>query len=197
MKLRHVLPLILTVLAGPAVSGCLHASAKTVSDSPPLTMPPAPPRVVEVVEVVAPAPVPLVEEPPRQPIRPPARPPQPTRAEAPQPRPQEAPKVEVSEPPPAVVEGAPPSRPPATLQTTPAGTEGEVERVIRAVIARANTDLRRVDYRNLNADARSQYDTAKRFIEQSEEALRPPRNLVFARNLADKAQALAAQLAGR
>jgi hypothetical protein len=195
MKLRHVLPLLLTVLVGPAVSGCLHASAKTVSDSPPLDTPPAPPRVIEVVEVTPPAPVPLVEEPPRQPIRPPART-QPPRAEAPPPRVQEPPKVEVSEPPPAVVE-APPSRPPATLQTTPAGTEGEVERVIRGVITRAKENLGRVNYRNLNADAKSQYDTAKRFLEQSEEALRPPQNLVFARNLADKASALAAQLAGR
>jgi hypothetical protein len=193
MKLRHVLPLLLTVLVGPAVSGCLHASAKTVSDSPPLDTPPAPPRVIEVVEVTPPVPVPLAEEPPRQPIRPPVRP-QP-RVEAPPPRPQEPPKVDVSEPP-AVADVAP-ARPPATLQTTPAGTEGEVERVIRGVITRANADLRRVDYRILNADARSQYDTAKRFIEQSEEALRPPRNLVFARNLADKAAALAAQLAGR
>ena len=90
-----------------------------------------------------------------------------------------------------------PPKPPPTLQTTPAGAEGEVERLIRGVIGRANTDLSRVDYRLLNADARSQYDTAKRFIQQSEDALRPPQKLVFARNLADKASALAAQLAGR
>jgi hypothetical protein len=195
MKLRHVLLLLLTVLVGPAVSGCLHASAKTVSDTPPLDTPAPPPRVIEVVEVTPPAPVPLVEEPPRQPIRPLPRPQPQPRAEAPPPRIQEPPKVEVPEPP-AVAE-APPSKPPATLQTTPAGTEGEVERSIRVVITRAKDNLRRINYRVLNADAKSQYDTAKRFLEQSEEALRPPQNLVFARNLADKASALAAQLAGR
>jgi hypothetical protein len=193
MRLRTVVPLVLAVLAGPAVSGCLHASAKTVTEAPPLETPPAPPRVVEVVEATPLAPVPLVEEPPRQPIRPPARP-QP-RAEA-APRPQEPPKVEVPPPEPPPVAEAPP-KPPTTLQSIPAGAEGEVERVIRGLIVRANTDLNRVDYRLLNADARSQYDTAKRFIQQSEEALRPPRNLVFARNYADKASALAAQLAGR
>ena len=48
----------------------------------------------------------------------------------------------------------------------------------------------------LNVDARTQYDTAKRFIQQSDGAIRA-KNLVFAKNLADKAAALAAQLAGK
>ena len=61
-----------------------------------------------------------------------------------------------------------------------------MERAIRTVLARATTDLNRVDYRALNADARTQYDTAKRFIQQAEDAL-TRRNLVFARSLADKA----------
>jgi hypothetical protein len=90
-----------------------------------------------------------------------------------------------------------PSRPTATLQTTPAAAEGEVERAIRTVIARASADLNRVNYQALNADARNQYDTAKRFIQQVDSELRTTRNLVFAQNLADKAAALAAQLAGR
>jgi hypothetical protein len=64
------------------------------------------------------------------------------------------------------------------------------------VIARASADLSRIDYRALNEDARTQYDTAKRFVTQAEDALRT-RNLVFARNLADKAAALAAQLVAR
>jgi hypothetical protein len=41
-----------------------------------------------------------------------------------------------------------------------------------------------------------QYDTAKRFIQQADDAMKA-KNLVFARNLADKAAAIAAQLAGR
>jgi hypothetical protein len=122
MKLRHVLPLLLTVLVGPAVSGCLHlhASAKTVSDSPPLDTPAAPPRAIEVVEVTPPAPVLLVEEPPRQPIRPLPRP-QP-RAEAPPPRAQEPPKVEVRAT--AAVVEAPPQAS-GNLTNDPAGTEGK------------------------------------------------------------------------
>jgi hypothetical protein len=95
-----------------------------------------------------------------------------------------------------VAEEPPRVSPPPILQTTPAGSEGDVDRAIRGVIARANADLNRVNYRVLNADGRTQYDTAKRFVEQALDALRQ-RNLVFARNLADKALALAAQLAGR
>ena len=41
----------------------------------------------------------------------------------------------------------------------------------------------------------TQYDTAKRFIRQAEDAMRT-KNLLFAKNLADKAAALAAQLGG-
>jgi hypothetical protein len=76
--------------------------------------------------------------------------------------------------------------------------EGELERTIRGSLLRAAADLGRVDYRSLSRDGRTQYDTAKRFIEQAEEAMEPrTRNLLFARSLADKAQALAQQLAGR
>jgi len=84
----------------------------------------------------------------------------------------------------------------STLQTKPAGEEGDVERGIRSTLTRATTDLNRVDYRTLNTDARAQYDYAKRFVRQAEDALRQ-KNLVFAKTVADKAAALAAQLAGR
>ena len=73
-----------------------------------------------------------------------------------------------------------------------------MERDIRATITRANGDLNRVDYGRLNTAARSQYDSAKGFIRQAEEALTPKgRNLVFARTVADKAATIAAQLLGR
>jgi hypothetical protein len=173
--------------------GCFGASAKGVVDSPRLEMPPPPPRLVETIEPVVQEPVPLVEEPAHQPVRPPTR--QATRPETARPEPPktdgtrpeaplEAPKTEDS------------SKP--TLQTTPTVAEVELERTIRGVIARANADLGRVNYRGLSTDGRTQYDSAIRFIQQAEEALEPrTRNLVFARNLADKALALAAQLAGR
>jgi hypothetical protein len=188
--------LLLALATAPLITGCLHASAKTVVDSPPLEMPAAPPRVIETVEVTPPAPLPLPEEPPRQPITPPA-PPTPVarpapRAEAPV-RPEPPPKVEpVAEP--RVADEVP--RPPATLQTTPAVAEVDVVRGIRVTIDRAASELKRVNFGALGRDGRTQYSTAKRFIEQAEDAL-TKRNLVLARSLADKALAVAAQLAPR
>ena len=85
---------------------------------------------------------------------------------------------------------------PPTLQTTPATAEGDVERAIGATLAKATSDLNRIDYRALYADARTQYDTTKRFVTQAENAMRK-KNLVFARTVADKAAAVAGQLAGR
>ena len=104
----------------------------------------------------------------------------PARVEPPKPEP---PKVEPPAEPPKPVEE--PLKTPSTLQTTPATAEGEVERTIRASLQRANADLNRIDYRVLNADAKTQYDTAKRFIRQADEALRA-KNLVFAKTVADK-----------
>jgi hypothetical protein len=210
---------ILMAILGAASSGCAHARAKAMPEQPPLDVPAPPPRTVEPLEAEAPPPRP--EEPPRPatPARP--RPPAattaprqepPARSDSPKPEPSrtepsraeapksDAPKTETRpEPPPEPPKAAEEPRPAApatTLQTTSPASEGEVERAVRATLVRATSDLNRVDYRGLNADARTQYDTAKRFIQQSDDAIRA-KNLVFAKNLADKAAALAAQLAGR
>jgi outer membrane biosynthesis protein TonB len=191
MKLLYSL-LAVAVLA----SGCAKAHAKTTPDAP-LDVPRPPPREVETTETDAPPPVPLVQEPARTlPPRPrPAPPREPQRAE---------PKPDVPKPEPPKTEPPPPDAKPAdeaphaptTLQTTPATAEGEVERGVRATLTRATNELNRIDYRGLNVDARMQYDTAKRFIRQADDAVKS-KNLVFAKNLADKAAVIAAQLAGR
>jgi hypothetical protein len=82
------------------------------------------------------------------------------------------------------------------LQTIPAGKEGEVERSIRTQLGRAAANLSRVDYRVLSGDGKANYDQARRFISQAEEAL-TTKNLVFAGTVAEKADTLAAQLANR
>jgi hypothetical protein len=179
--------LLLLVLAAP---GCTRARANTLPSGPPLDIPPPPPRIVMPVDlpVEAEAPPPEPDPPPEEPRRQPA----PTR-----PRvagPVEPPKT-AEEPPPAGPAPAPPA-PTTTLQTTPAAEQGEVERTIRATMARASAGLNRIDYRALNANARTQYDTAKRFIQQAEDAIRM-QNLPFAKNLADKAATLAVQLGGQ
>jgi hypothetical protein len=182
------------VLALSSVSAaCAHGQAKTIAELPPLDMPAPPPRVIETIEPQPPAVVALPDE-PRTTIR--QRPvPPPQRADTPRPAEPPKPDPQVVEPPRPVEE--PPRTPPATtLQTTPTQREGQVEQRVRAQVRQALTDLNRVNYQALNADARNQYDTAKRFASQAEDALRA-RNLVFASNLADKAAALAAQLLGR
>jgi len=191
MKRRSLLPVaaLAAVLVSPA---CTRTQAKVTPDAP-LEVPPPPPRDVEVADSEPPPPATLVPEPARNParLRPPTREPRaepaPPAPPTPEPPPAEPPKpIEEPKPLPA----------PSTLQTTPPSAEGEVERTIRAALARANTDLSRVDYRALNNDARTQYDTAKRFVQQADRALRE-KNLVFAKSVADKAAALAAQLAPR
>lgn len=183
---------VLGLLGG--TSGCLRAHAKTVAEPPPLDIPAPPPRIVEANDPEMPQPVGLPGEPAHNT---PARPrPAPPRAEAPRPaeppKPAETPPVEAAKPP----EEPPKSAPTPTLQTAPTQREIEVERRVRTQLTQAGNDLGRINYQALNADARTQYDTVKGFIRQAEEALRA-KNLNFASSLADKAAALAAQLAGR
>jgi outer membrane biosynthesis protein TonB len=176
-------------------SACAKAHAKTAPDAP-LDMPAPPPRDVEPAEPEASPPgVPLIAEPARN------LPPRPARPAPPPPR--EAPKPETAKPEPPKPETAPeprpadePAHPPTTLQTTPTTAEGDLERGVRATLTRATNELNRIDYRGLNTDARTQYDTAKRFIRQADDAMKS-KNLVFAKNLADKAAAIAAQLVVR
>jgi hypothetical protein len=188
-------------LAPFALCGCgAGAQAKTTPDNPPLDMPAPPPRDVEPTEVETPPPVPLAQEPARnaptrrtQPAREPARTEPAHPAEPPKAEP--TPPAEAAKPatPPPTEE---PPKPPTTLQTTPSGAEGDLERTIRATLTRATSDLMRVDYRTLNADAKTQYDYAKRYMRQAEDAMRA-KNMLFARTLAEKAAVVAAQLAGR
>ncbi|MNC89243.1 hypothetical protein D3C83_51490 [compost metagenome] len=64
-------------------------------------------------------------------------------------------------------------------------------------MARAWNDLmNRVNYQRLSEEGKKQYDQAKRFHEQADDALKE-KNFILAMTLADKAAQLAAELAGR
>jgi hypothetical protein len=185
---------LLMLAAGFSGVACARAQAKVAPEPPALDMPAPPPRIVEVSDPGVPPPLPLPGEPVRN-VPPRVRSSPPARTDAP--KPQEPPKIdqpvtEVAKP----AEEPPKPQQATTLQTTPAEREGEIDGRIRAALLQATADLNRINYQNLNADARTQYDTAKGFIRQAEDARRA-KNLDFARNLADKAAALAAQLAGR
>jgi len=175
------------------VSSCASAQAKGAAAGPPLDVPAPPSRVVEPIVAEVPQPLPLPEDPrpaPVRPVRPAAAAPSAARPETPRT------DAAAAEPPKAEEPPKPPPTTPTTLQTTTAAAEGEVERGIRATLTRATADLGRINYRALNAEAKAQYDTARRFIQQADEAIRQ-KNLVLAKNLADKAAGIAAQQAGR
>ena len=79
------------------------------------------------------------------------------------------------------------------MRTPQTANDEQADRQVRGVMSRAQAALNTVDYQSLSAAARQQYDTAKRFLAQANNAL-TIRNYVFARNLADKADTLARQL---
>jgi len=178
--MMRVAPVIVAMAI--AASGCASKAPMRVEPAlPTLDPPPPPPRVIatyaeEEPEPASPAPPPPPA--PAAPQRPVARParPEPVRPEP----------VVRPEPP-------RPAAPPLTLTPSP-GTEVQTEAAIRNLLARAARDLAKVNVATLGADGRTQYDTAQRFLQQAEAALKT-RNLVFAGKLADKAATLAAGFA--
>ena len=182
------------VMAALSAGGCATARAKSQPEPASLEVPMPPPRVIVPPEPEPAAPsAPAPEPEPRQqkPVRraAPARPD--TRTDA------TRAKVPPEPPPAPVVEPVRPAVPPtATLQQALPAGQSETERHVRDQLSQASADLKRVDYEKLSVDAKSQYDTAKRFIEQAEQALKE-KNLVFAAKVAEKAAGLAGSLVGR
>jgi hypothetical protein len=183
-----VLPLVLLLAAG-----CVRPRPNIRVPAAPLEVPPPPARVIVPPEPEPPPSEPAVEEPETSDNRP-------TR-----PRPQPRGRTETAKPadakqePPAAEAARPSATPPVPLgQLQPAlpATPTEMGRQVNDQLAQAKKDLDRIDYRALSADAKSQYDTAKRFIEQAGQALKD-KNLLFAAKLAEKAVGLASNLATR
>jgi hypothetical protein len=157
-----------------------RAQARTEGVMPALDPPPTPPRVVAayIDETPGPPPPPVAEEVAPPASRPPARPAPPRTESRPEPARSDL-----------VVRPAPPS-----LTLTPAaGTEGQTENAIRNLVGQAARDLARVNVAALSSDGRAQFETARRFLQQADEALKA-KNIVFAGKLADKAATLAAAL---
>lgn len=183
-----VVPLV--VLPALAAGGCAKLHARTIG--PALETPAPPPRVIptarEPIEgqpLVAPTPVGEVQAQPPAGIKPPDA------APATSPGPATSPPA-----PPAVAERPAPAspEPPPSLQTTANPTAAEQR--TRASLASAQRDLARIDVRTLSADAKAQYDIARRFVAQANDAL-GDKNFEFAQQLADKAATLAALLQRR
>ena len=169
-----------------ALVGCgAKAKAQTLPDGPPLAVPGAPAHEI-VIEQVAEAPP---QEPaPEQPV-----------AEQPAPRPATAGRQTVqTNPRPAPPANQPAVTPPApepssVVRAAPAAAAGD-EKKANQLIAKATDDLtKRIDYQKLSAQGKEQYEQAKRFRDQAEQALKE-RNVLFAVTLAEKAANMAAEL---
>lgn len=70
------------------------------------------------------------------------------------------------------------------------------ERRIAQLLATAQQHLSKISYRELSADARTQYDFATSFIRRAETALKA-RNYSYADQLASRAVSVAGQLVNR
>lgn len=167
--------------------GCAKPRAHVEPPLPELAPPPAPPRVVAIYDQEIEAP-PVAAEP--EPVE---------EALPPRPRPQrprttpEAENATKSEP----VRSEPevpraPVSPTLTLTPIP-GTEAKTEASIRALLGTTSRNLARVNIGGLDRDGRTQYDTARGFLQQAEDALKSG-NLVFAGKLADKAASMSSLL---
>lgn len=151
---------------------------------PMLAPPEVPPRIVAEYAPDPPLPAepvsPEAVTPPPRAVRPPRR--EPARTEP----------AEEPQGPPVAAAPAPVPSPPLMLQT-PGSNAQAADQSVRTLLARAARDLGRVDYQTLDADGKAQYDTARRFMQQADDALKA-RNVMFAGKLADKAAAMAAVL---
>ena len=172
------------VLLAASLSACAaKAQVRSEIEVPLLDPPPPPPRVVAEYAEPEPLPAaPTVE--PTAPVKPAPRPP---RVEQ-----RQEPANATPEQPPAEAVVRPAAPPSLTLTPTP-GSEAQTVTAIRELLGKAARDLSRVNAGALNSDGKAQFDTARRFIQQADEALKA-RNIVFAGRLADKAATMAAIL---
>lgn len=188
-------PIACLVLSLTLASACTTTRGATARHEP-LVVPPPPPRVI-VHEPEPPAEVPVTEQ---EPV------PQLPRASRPS---REAPRSDAKSstvtdatPAPGPSEAEAAAKTPATvtpapeLRTVETPDDARATRLVRDTIERAGRTLGVIDYRALPKPSRVQYDMAKRFIEQSEEALKV-RNYTAAQLMAEKAATIAKELSGR
>jgi hypothetical protein len=138
--------------------------------------PPPPGRLFIPVELPEPAPPPPDTPEPPVPLPVPARP-----APAAPARPVERPAA-----------ATPPETAPAPVLRTNDDTAG-TERRIAQLIETAEQNLNKVNYRDLNPNARTQYDAARNFIRQAGDAMKV-KNYTYADQLATRAATLAGLL---
>jgi outer membrane biosynthesis protein TonB len=186
---RVMAVMVVTALCGVA-AGCASGRAQTVEDRPTLVVPPVPPRSIEPPRPAEPPAIePVPEIPPA--TTPPAKPKPPANRNTTEPKPVPQP---TQEPIPDSGTGVTPNPPPVQPLRTPTTPSGpDATRQIREILQRAEAMLAKVDYQRLSEDRRANYNTAKNWMAQADEALKKE-DLTLARSFAERAENIAKQL---
>ncbi|MCC6165314.1 MAG: hypothetical protein IT182_18370 [Acidobacteria bacterium] len=179
---------LVALLCGVSVVGCTRSKPVAAPRVVALEMPPPPARVISVPpEPVLPTEATTVERP--APANRPTRAARSTQGRTEPPKQAEAPSPAAPvETPLTAPEHMPAPGP--LLRTPQTADEANAERRTREVLGRATGLLDRVNAARLGQQARQQHETARRFVDQSLQAL-SERNYLLAASLADKAETLA------
>jgi hypothetical protein len=189
LQVTRVQRLGMVVVLAAVMPACALLQARTGPVGPSLDTPEPPPRevVLPPADPAEAAPTPVIVPAGQAPTRP-SRPAQPKTAD----KADTPPAVPPAEP--APVKPAEPAATGSSLQIT--ADVVAAERRVRELLVKATRDLGQLDYRSLSQAGKTQYDAARRFVAQSEDALKAS-NVRFAEQLAVKAAGLAAGLRGR
>jgi hypothetical protein len=191
---RELAVAMLSVLALVSASACATTKAAMPVERPALIVPPPPPRVITPMPLPEVQPAPEPAESPAATSKPASRPPRQQSQAAKDaaktdPKPEPVPEVPVSPP------VAPP--PPTPQLRMPEGNDSAATaRQARDTIERTRRVLNGIDPARLNSVLQKALTDAKAFTTQAEEALNAG-NVVFAKELAEKAERLAKELQGR
>lgn len=188
---------LFAVVAATSLSACATAKAAMPAERPALIVPPPPPRVITPMPLpeVQPAPEPVGEL-PASTSKPPSRAPRPQSQAA-----KDAAKADSKVEPVADVPANPPVTAPAPAPTPqlrmPEGNDtAATARQARDTIERTRRVLNGIDPARLSSVLQKALTDAKAFTTQAEEALNAG-NVVFGKELAEKAERLAKELQGR
>jgi hypothetical protein len=172
-----------------AASACTTARAAKPIERPALEVPPPPPRVI--------APLPLPDLPavdmvPELPTNNnPTSPRSKAKAERTESKPDPKPETPPVEPPPA-----PPQPSTPVLRIPESADDTKLKNQIQTQISTAKGILDKTEYGPLKQPLKNAYDQAKNFVSEAEANLKTG-NLVYAKELAEKAERLAKELENR
>ena len=186
--------LALIALVAIVAPACTTARAAKPVERPALEVPPPPPRVIAPLPLPGLPPVDFVPESPtnNSPSSPRSR----AKSEKPEAsKPDQKPETPPTptDPPPTV----PPQQPSTPALRIPESADNtQLQNQIRAQIATARGILDKTDYGPLKQPLKNAYDQAKNFVSEAEAALKTG-NLVYAKEVAEKAERLAKELQNR